>query len=103
MSEGGGNGQGSGSAPPPVQIDYPTRYVFKAVGPAGGVRARMLQLIQAVVGPVGDAAVSTRLSGAGKYEAVSVEVTLRSEEERRQVYAAFHIALSVEKVFAWYV
>jgi putative lipoic acid-binding regulatory protein len=97
-----GAGEGSG-APPAVAIDYPTFYTFKAMGLAGTVRGRMLELIAAVLGPVADGAVTVRPSSAGKYESVSAHVYLRSEEERRRIYEAFHAALSVEKIFIWYV
>jgi putative lipoic acid-binding regulatory protein len=90
-------------APPPVAIDYPTLYTFKAIGPAGNVRARMLELIARVLGPVDDGAVSVRPSKTGKYESVSAQVQLRSEEERRRIYESFYVALTVEKIFVWYV
>ena len=88
---------------PAVQIDYPTFYTFKAMGLTGTVRERMLELIAAVLGPVDPAAVTVRPSSAGKYESVSAHVYLRSEDERRRIYQAFHVALSVEKRFVWYV
>jgi putative lipoic acid-binding regulatory protein len=102
-----GQGPEDGRAPDPglpkVSIDYPTFYTFKAMGLTGTVRARMLELIAAVLGPVADGAVTVRPSSAGKYESVSAHVYLRSEDERRRIYQAFHVALSVEKVFVWYV
>jgi putative lipoic acid-binding regulatory protein len=87
----------------PVALDYPTYYTFKAMGLAGAVRGRMLELIAQVLGPVDDGAVTVRPSSAGKYESVSVQVFLRSEDERRRIYEAFHAAVKLEKVFVWYV
>jgi putative lipoic acid-binding regulatory protein len=94
----------SGGDPPrlPPLIDYPTYYTFKAMGLRGAVRGRMVELVAAVVGPVHEGAVTERPSSAGKYESISVHVYLRSEDERRRIYQAFHAALSVEKVFVWY-
>lgn len=107
MTGGGGNGSGRGPdtiGPPQVQIDYPTYYTFKATGLTGGVRARMLELIERVLGtPVDPASVTARSSSGGKYESISAHVYLRSEDERRLIYEAFHSALTVEKVFVWYV
>jgi putative lipoic acid-binding regulatory protein len=103
---GSGDGKGSGPptlGPPPVQIDYPTYYTFKAMGLAGNVRERMLELIAGVIGPVDPGSVTVRPSSAGKYESVTAHVYLKSEEERRRIYEAFHGALTVEKLFVWYV
>jgi putative lipoic acid-binding regulatory protein len=105
MGEGNGSGRGPDTiGPPPVQIDYPTYYTFKATGLTGGVRGRMLEMIAGVLGsPVDDAQVTVRSSSGGKYESVSAHVYLLSEEQRRKIYEAFHAALTVEKVFVWYV
>ena len=99
---GGGGPGGPGaeqSGLPTVQIDYPTFYTFKAMGLTGTVRERMLELIAAVLGPVDPAAVTVRPSSAGKYESVSVHVYLKSEDERRRIYEAFH----GDKSIVWYV
>ena len=103
--EGGGPGDPAAEPGglPTVQIDYPTFYTFKAMGLSGTVQARMLELIAAVLGPVDPGAVTVRPSSAGKYESVSAHVYLRSEDERRRIYCAFHLALTVEKLFVWYV
>lgn len=93
MSEGGATG-----APPPL-IEYPTFYTFKAMGLAGGIRARVVAIIEAVVGTVEDHGVTVRPSSAGKYESITVQVYLRSEDERRRVYEAFH----ADKAIVWYV
>ena len=101
----GGNGGGTDTlGPPSVQIDYPTYYTFKATGLTGGVRARMLELIEKVLGaPVDPASVTVRSSSGGKYESISAHVYLGGEDERRLIYEAFHVALTIEKVFVWYV
>ena len=107
--DGGASGSGPGGPGaeqgglPAVQIDYPTFYTFKAMGLSGMVQARMLELIASVIGPVDAGAVTVRPSSAGKYESVSAHVYLRSEDERRRIYSAFHVALTVEKLFVWYV
>ena len=93
MSDGGATG-----APPPL-IDYPTFYPFKAMGLSEGLRARVVAIIEAVVGSVEDHAVSVRPSATGKYESITVQVYLKSEDERRRVYAAFH----ADKAIVWYV
>ena len=101
--QGGPAGEGEQSGLPAVQIDYPTFYTFKAMGLSGTVQARMLELIAQVLGPVDPGAVTVRPSSAGKYESVSAHVYLRSEDQRRRIYGAFHLALTEEKVFVWYV
>lgn len=93
----GAQGDGGGGAPP--LIAYPTYYTFKAMGLAGGMRALVVGLVEGVVGPVDAQAVSVRPSSAGKYESVTVQVYLKSEDERRRVYEAFH----GEKAIVWYV
>ena len=89
------------AALPKVQLEYPLYYTFKALGLAGAVRARMLELIRSVLGAdsVGEHAVTSRPSSAGKYESITVQVYLSSEDERRKIYEAFH----GEKAFVWYV
>ena len=85
---------------PRAKIDYPTYYTFKALGLTGGVRGPMLEMLRAVLGAdaVGDEATTARPSSGGKYESISVSVYLRSEDERRRIYEAFHL----EKSFVWY-
>jgi putative lipoic acid-binding regulatory protein len=95
VSDGGGEA-------PKAKIDYPTFYTFKAMGLAGKVKEKMVALIEAVLGPIEAGAITVRPSSAGKYEAVSAHVYLRSEDERRRIYQAFHGALS-QKIFVWYV
>lgn len=100
MGGGGpGGGDGDGSAVPPALIEYPTYYTFKAMGLAGQVRDRVVALVASVLGPVEEASVSVRASSGGKYESITVHVYLRSEDERRRVYTAFH----GEKSIVWYV
>ncbi len=77
----------SDEAPP--LIEYPTHYVFKAVGPAG-INARVRELVESVLGPLGDGAFVERPSSQGKYVSVSAHVHLQSEDQRRRVYEAFH-------------
>lgn len=70
-------------------LEYPLRYSFKIIGLAGDDFPEHARRLVARV--VGDAAavpgdVTTRASSGGKYHAVSVSVTLRSEDERKAVY-----------------
>ena len=108
--KGSGNGDGgdtgggatgasrpTGGSPPLIQ--FPTFYTFKAMGLAGAIRERVVQLVSEVVGAVDPGAVTVRPSSAGKYESISVHVYLKSEDERRRVYESFHR----EKAIVWYV
>ena len=89
----------SDGQPPPL-IAYPTHYTFKAMGLAApDLRARIVGHVSAVLGPVEEGAVTVRPSSAGKYESVSVHVYLKSEDERRRIYEAFH----GDKAIVWYV
>lgn len=88
------------SGGPPELISYPTHYTFKAMGLAGPeLKARILSHVSAVLGPVEESAFTVRPSSAGKYESVSVHVYLKSEDERRRIYEAFH----ADKSIVWYV
>ncbi len=87
-------------APPPPLISYPTHYTFKAMGLASPeLKARILQHVSAVLGPVEESSITVRPSSAGKYESVSVHVFLNSEDQRRRIYQAFH----ADKSIVWYV
>ena len=81
-------------------IEYPCFYTFKATVAAGPLsRARVVEHVQRVMGPIDAASVTVRASSRGKYESVSVHVYLRSEDDRRRVYEAFH----GDKEIHWYV
>ncbi len=97
----GAGDDGSGDVPAKAPlIEYPTFYTFKAMGLAGPeLRGRIVGHIEGVLGVVEDAAVTVRPSSAGKYESISVQVYLHSEEERRGIYHAFHN----DKSIVWYV
>ncbi len=88
----------SAVAPQAPLIEFPTFYTFKAMGLAGTVRDRVLQLVAEVLGEVDPKATTVRPSSAGKYESVSVHVYLKSEDERRRIYESFHR----EKAIVWY-
>jgi uncharacterized protein len=88
----------STGAPQAPQIEFPTFYTFKAMGLAGTVRDRVLQLVAQVLGEVDPKTVTVRPSSAGKYESVSVHVYLKTEDERRRIYESFHR----EKAIVWY-
>ncbi|GAC1341114.1 MAG: hypothetical protein NVSMB23_12220 [Myxococcales bacterium] len=93
------SGAGNGGGPTPPLIEFPTFYTFKAMGLAGAIRERVCELVAAVLGPLDPGAVTVRPSSAGKYESVSVHVYLKTEDERRRIYEAFH----GEKAIVWYV
>lgn len=81
-------------------VEYPTFYTFKATVLAGPLeRARVIEHVAKVVGPIEPASVTVRASSGGKYESLSLHVWLRSEDERRRVYEAFH----GDKGIVWYV
>lgn len=99
MSAGSDDTSGDTPAKAPL-IEYPTFYTFKAMGLAGpDLRERIANHVAGVLGAVDAAAVTVRPSSAGKYESVSVHVYLRSEDERRRIYHAFHL----DKSIVWYV
>lgn len=89
----------SSGPPQPPLIDFPTFYTFKAMGLAGAVRDRVLELVESVLGQIDAGSVTVRPSSAGKYESVTVHVYLKTEDERRRIYEAFH----AEKSIVWYV
>ena len=81
-------------------VEYPTHYVFKAMGLAvPGFVSRMRELVEAALGPLTNEPLVERPSSGGKYVSVSMHVYLKSEEERRRVYQGFHS----EKAILWYV
>lgn len=75
-------------------LDYPCFYTFKAIGKTAAADEAALEehvraLVGSVLGQVGPEACSTRESGKGSYQSVSVQVHLQSEEQRRAVYETF--------------
>jgi putative lipoic acid-binding regulatory protein len=80
---------GSQLTPSGVVLEYPLDYVFKIMGLAADDFPEYARRIVArVVGEAPAERVSVRASSGGKYQSVTVEVTLRSEVERRAVYEA---------------
>jgi putative lipoic acid-binding regulatory protein len=68
-------------------IEYPCTYVFKAIGLSGAdFPEHVRSLVSRVVGYVAPDSCSVRASAGGKYESVTVHVTLDTEETRRRVY-----------------
>ncbi len=70
-------------------LEYPLRYSFKIIGLTGDdfpehARRLVARVVGDALAPAGE--VTTRASSGGKYHAVSVAVTLRSEDERKAVY-----------------
>ena len=69
-------------------LDFPCHYQFKAMGLAGD---RFRQAIVTAVGQhvaVAEDAIECRLSGKGKYQSVSVDVTLQNYQQLIAIYAA---------------
>ena len=71
----------------PEPIEYPSLYIFRVVAlydPT--LRERMRLIVQSIVGPIPDDALSERPSAHGKYRAIHVTCLLQSEEQRIAVY-----------------
>jgi hypothetical protein len=76
--------------PSGVVLEYPLEYTFKIMGLSGDdFPEHARRLVARVVDAVADR-VRVRSSAGGKYQSVSVDVLLRSEEERRAVYQHLH-------------
>lgn len=70
-------------------IDYPCHYIFKAIGHAGrDFPGHVRALVSGVLGYVAPDSCSVRASAGGKYESVTLHVSLPSEDARRRVYQA---------------
>lgn len=81
----------NGKAPPAPLIEYPLDYTFKVMGlSADDFPEHARRLVARVVGDAPADRVTIRSSAGGKYQSVSVEVTLVSEEQRRAVYQALY-------------
>jgi putative lipoic acid-binding regulatory protein len=80
-----------GMGPPTPVLEYPLDYTFKVMGlSADDFPEHARRLVARVVGDAPAIHVTVRSSAQGKYQSVSVAVTLRSEAERRAVYQALH-------------
>ena len=76
------------SQPPLPELQYPLLYVFRVVArKVPDVARRVRQVVEPVVGPLPDDAVTERDSRAGAYAAVHVSCLLQSEAQRRDAYA----------------
>jgi putative lipoic acid-binding regulatory protein len=76
--------------PPRALLDFPCHFEFKAFGPQddsghffGQVRSAVSQVVQ-----VSCQSMRTRSSSAGKYQCVSVLVTLQNRTQLEAVYAS---------------
>jgi putative lipoic acid-binding regulatory protein len=77
--------------PSGVVLEYPLDYDFKIMGlAADDFPEHARRLVARVVGDASPERVSVRASARGKYQSVTIEVTLRSEEQRRAVYQVLH-------------
>jgi putative lipoic acid-binding regulatory protein len=86
-----GSPESKGVTPSGVVLDYPLDYIFKIMGlAADDFPEYARRLVARVVGEAPAERVSVRASSGGKYQSVTVEVTLRSEDERRAVYQLLH-------------
>ncbi len=81
-------GDGIGTGPREVRLEYPLEYTFKIMGLAGDDFAEHARKLVERVVPAPAERVVVRRSTHGKYHSVSVVATLRSEEQRRAVYEA---------------
>jgi putative lipoic acid-binding regulatory protein len=73
----------------PELMEFPCHFEFKAFGPGGEDSSFFSQVESAVanVVHVSRQAMKTRSSSAGKYQCVSVLVTLQSRPQMEEVYA----------------
>lgn len=68
-------------------LEFPCHYQFKAVGMAGDeFKDAVVEVISQLATVAADA-VKTRPSGKGKYQSVSVMVTLFNFEQLKNIYA----------------
>ena len=85
------SGRTKGVTPSGVVLEFPLEYTFKIMGLAGDdFPEHARRLVARVVGEAPAERVTVRSSSGGKYQSVSVDVVLRSEEERRAVYEHLH-------------
>lgn len=77
------------SGTPPLELKFPSDYVFKAFGPGDspGFATAVQQAVATVV-PVSLDAMKIRKSGQGKYQAVSVLLIMHNLEQVHAVYQA---------------
>jgi putative lipoic acid-binding regulatory protein len=80
------------SDPSQELMQFPCHLEFKAFGPGGEDSSFFNQVESAVsnVVQVSRQAMKTRPSSAGKYQCVSVLVTLQSRAQMEEVYAELH-------------
>lgn len=76
--------------PAPELLDFPCHFEFKAFGPGDkdGLFCRQVQLAVSTVVQVSRQAMRVRSSSGGKYQCVSVLVTLHNRAQLEAVYAA---------------
>jgi putative lipoic acid-binding regulatory protein len=85
------SGRTRGVTPSGVVLEYPLAYTFKIMGLSGDdFPEHARRLVARVVEDAPAERVTVRSSSGGKYQSVSVDVLLRSEEERRAVYRHLH-------------
>lgn len=95
MTEGNGDPRKRGAEPQDEKkplVEYPTHYTYKVMGvQAGDFRDYVLALFTRLMGaPLAAGALSEQPSSKGKYLSINVTVYLRSEEQRRAIYAELH-------------
>jgi hypothetical protein len=70
-------------------LTFPCRFPIKVMGPADeGFDARVVAIVRRYVPPLGEGAVSQRLSRGGRYVAVTVTVEAESREQLDSIYRA---------------
>ncbi len=88
--------QGNGDpAKQTLEIDYPTRWVYKVIG---GDRRQIEEAVRASVGEREHRLRTTRRSSSGRYVSLTVEVVVESEESRVGIFESLRRHEAVELV-----
>jgi len=80
---------------PEVEIDYPTLWSYKLIGPA---ETGLREAIAVAVGERDHEVSVSRRSSGGKYVSLRLELTVTSHEERRGIANTLHVHAAVRFV-----
>lgn len=69
----------------PKQINYPCSWLYKVIG---SDRENLHQALLEIVGKASCDITFSKSSSRGKYHCLNLEITVRSEEERNEIYMA---------------
>ena len=79
----------SETTPPPLKLTFPCEFMFKAFGPGDSVEfPRAVHQAAVTVMQVPLDAVKVRMSGQGRYQAVSVVVLAHNLDQIQAIYQA---------------